>query len=152
MKKIFIPILVIMLGSVFIFSHGYNSSESNWNEPLSNTLSESSDSYNLTIIEIDTTRPLAVGQDNDGSEYVINFGFLLNKYNNIPVEVGQTIQLNGQIETHFFSRDMILAKKASINNEEYFIDYQNSNQSNSYGNCGFGNRNNRNYGHGMMGW
>jgi len=153
MKKIFIPILVLLLGSVLIFSHGYNNSNNNnWNQPATNILNESNDSYELTVKEIDTSRPLAIGQDNNGNEYVINFGFLLNKYNSISVEVGQTVKVHGQVENNFFSRNVILAEEVKINGEDYFVEYQNNFNSNYYGNCGFGNRNNRNQGHGMMGW
>ena len=153
MKKIFIPILVLLLGSVLIFSHGYNNSNNNnWNQPATNILNESNDSYELTVKEIDTSRPLAIGQDNNGNEYVINFGFLLNKYNSISVEVGQTVKVHGQVENNFFSRNVILAEEVKINGEDYFVEYQNNYNSNYYGNCGFRNINNRNHGHGMMGW
>lgn len=147
-------ILTILLGVSLVFSFGYNSWGSNWNEP-SNT--KEIKSYNLTITEIDTSRPLAMAEDIDGKEYVINFGFLLNKYNTIPVQIGQNIEIEGQINQNFFSTDVIFAEKANIKDETYFVDYTDSNY---YGGCGFGagyNRNgnfgrNNGYGHGMMNW
>lgn len=152
MKKILLLTLIVVLGVTLIFSFGYNTWGHNWNDTPENQNNESSQSFDLTIKDIDNSRPLAIGEDSNGNQYVINFGFLLNKYTNIPVDIGQTIQINGQIENNFFSKDVIFAEKATINNEEYFIDYQN--YDNYYGGCGYGPGYNRGYGygHGMMNW
>jgi hypothetical protein len=158
MRKSVLLILTVLLGVGLVFSFGY-SSWANWNDP-SNSLDENLKTYNLTITEIDTSRPLAKAEDSSGKEYIVNFGLLLNKYSTIPVKTGQTIQINGQIEQNFFSTDVIFAVEASINNESYFIDYNDSNYYGNYGNCGFGPGYNRNrgfggyngYGHGMMNW
>jgi hypothetical protein len=156
MRKSILLILTILLGVSLVFSFGYNTWGRNWNEPSSNEETEIN-SYSLKIKEIDTSRPLAIAEDNNGKEYVINFGFLLNKYNAIPVQIGQDIKVEGQINQNFFSTDVIFAEKATIKDETYFIDYNNSNY---YGGCGFGAGYNRNgifgrtngYGHGMMNW
>jgi regulatory protein YycH of two-component signal transduction system YycFG len=156
MRKSILLILTILLGVSLVFSFGYHSWGSNWNEPSSTEETEIN-SYSLKITEIDTSRPLAIAEDNNGKEYVINFGILLNKYRTIPVESGQTIQIEGRINQNFFSTDVIFAEKAAIKDETYFIDY---NSSNYYGGCDFGSGYNRNrgfgghygYGHGMMNW
>lgn len=155
MRKSILLILTILLGVSLVFSFGYNTWRNNWNE-ASNELEENIKTFTLTIKEIDTSRPLALAEDSEGKEYIVNFGLLLNKYRNIPVKTGQEIQINGQIDNNFFSTDVIFAEKASINNESYFIDYK---EGNYYGGCGFGpSYNNREfrgphgYGHGMMNW
>ncbi|OQY10851.1 MAG: hypothetical protein B6I29_00625 [Marinitoga sp. 4572_148] len=140
-NKIFLVVVIILsLSNLFAFgSNNINQNVIN-NAPAQISLS-------LNIEELDNYTFSALAVDDEGTYYILRLSPLLMYYGNLPINVKDTIVVDGIVLSNFSKIKEIMVNTANINNQTYSIINNNGYMNNQIGNYNRGMMN----GYGMRG-
>lgn len=132
MKSRIFLVVIIILGLSNLYAFGIN----NVNPNVANNVTQVS--LKLSIEELDNITFSVLAVDGKGSYYILRLSPILMYYGNLPINVKDTIDVEGIILSNFSKVKEVVVNTININNETYSILNNN------------GYMNNRNYNPGMM--